>query len=324
MIFEEQSARKPDHYSWTRDYIDAMWSGHWTPNEFNFKSDVQDFKTELTEQEQTIVVKDLSLIGQIEIGVKKFWANLGNNCPHPSLTDLGLTMASIEVIHNMAYEKLLDVLQLNDVFQENLKLDIIRGRVNYLNKFNKRIYADNYKQYVYSLILFTLFVENVSLFSQFYVISWFSRFKNVLKDASQQVKYTRLEESIHAQAGIKIIQTIREEHPELFDEGLEELVVSEIRNAYRYEEEIIDWLLGDYEQENLSSAILKAYIANRINESMKQLGMNLVLDVDHEALEKTHWMNEETIGNIQTDFFYRRPVDYAKSHQVFDEEEIFS
>ena len=71
--------------------------------------------------------------GQIEIAVKKFWARLGDVLPHPSITDMGLVMAQIEVVHNRAYEKLLDVLQLNHFFEENLKLDIINGRVKHIS-----------------------------------------------------------------------------------------------------------------------------------------------------------------------------------------------
>ena len=45
------------------------------------------------------------------------------------LSDLGYVMANTEVIHNNAYERLLEVLGLQDVFEENLKLDFIEGRV---------------------------------------------------------------------------------------------------------------------------------------------------------------------------------------------------
>ena len=62
-----------------------------------------------------------------------------------------------------------------------LKLDFIQGRVNYLRKYTHKFYSSSKKQYLYALTLFTLFVENVSLFSQFYVINWFARYKNVLK-----------------------------------------------------------------------------------------------------------------------------------------------
>jgi ribonucleoside-diphosphate reductase beta chain len=195
MIFDEQVSRKPDLYPWTGQYIDAMWAGFWTPNEFDFQNDVQQFKTEMTEQEQEITVRTLSAIAQIEVAVKKFWAKMGEVLPHPSLVDLGMVMAHVETIHNRAYEKLLDVLQLNDVFEQNLQLEVIQGRVKYLRKYLEKRYINDHKQYVYSLILFTLFVENVSLFSQFYIISWFNRYRNLLKDTGRQVK-RRLEISL--------------------------------------------------------------------------------------------------------------------------------
>lgn len=50
-IFDEQIARKPNRYPWAQEYIDAMWSGHWTPNEFTFTSDLQQYKTELTPED---------------------------------------------------------------------------------------------------------------------------------------------------------------------------------------------------------------------------------------------------------------------------------
>ena len=217
MIFEEQISRKPNLYPWTEKFKKAMHDGFWTDKEFTFSSDVQQFKTQLSEQEREIVIRTLSAIGQIEVAVKTFWAKLGENLPHPCFQDLGYVMANVEVIHNDAYERLLTMLGLDDIFEQNLKLDWIQGRVKYLKKYTHRFYKDSKKQYVYALILFTLFVENVSLFSQFYVINWFARFKNVLKDTDQQVKYTRNEEGIHAQVGIAIINTIKAEHPELFD-----------------------------------------------------------------------------------------------------------
>jgi len=116
MIFEEQISRKPDHYPWTEEFITAMHYGFWTDKEFNFQSDIQDFKVNLTDTERDMVTRSLSAIGQIEVAVKTFWANVGQNLPHPSITDLGYVMANVEVIHNNAYERLLNVLGMEDIF----------------------------------------------------------------------------------------------------------------------------------------------------------------------------------------------------------------
>ena len=323
MIFDEQISRKPDHYPWAQEFIEAMHNGFWTDKEFSFTSDVQDFNVNLNDTEQEIIIRTLSAIGQIEVAVKKFWSKLGDNLPHPSLTDLGYVMANVEVIHNNAYERLLKVLGLEDIFEENLKLDFIEGRVNYLRKYNHRFYKDSKKQYVYSIILFTLFVENVSLFSQFYIINWFNRYKNVLKDTGQQVKYTRNEENIHALAGIKIINTIREEYPELFDKELEDRIVYEAKCAYVAESKIVDWMINGYDQKGISAPILKEFIKNRINESLEQIGFPEAFDVDKTLLVNTIWFEEELLGNNATDFFHTRPVEYAKNSQTFDAEDLF-
>ena len=323
MIFDEQISRIPDHYPWAQEFIEAMHNGFWTDKEFSFTSDVQDFNVNLNDTEKEIIIRTLSAIGQIEVAVKKFWSKLGDNLPHPSLTDLGYVMANVEVIHNNAYERLLKVLGLEDIFEENLKLDFIEGRGNYLRKYNHRFYKDSKKQYVYSIILFTLFVENVSLFSQFYIINWFNRYKNVLKDTGQQVKYTRNEENIHALAGIKIINTIREEHPELFDEELENRIIQESEAAFKAESQIVDWMINGYQEKGLTAPILKEFIKNRINESLEQIGFPKAFDVDKGLLVNTIWFEEELLGNNATDFFHTRPVEYAKNSQTFDAEDLF-
>lgn len=322
-IFEEQVSRKPNRYPWTEEFIEAMHSGFWTDKEFNFNSDVQQFRTELTEQEQQIIVRTLSAIGQIEIAVKTFWAKLGENLPHPSLSDMGYVMANIEVIHNNAYERLIEVLDMEEIFEENMKLDWIQGRVKYLKKYTHRFYKDSKKQYLYALILFTLFVENVSLFSQFYVINWFARNKNVLKDTDQQVKYTRNEENIHALVGIKIINTIREEHPELFDSELEDRILNEAQEAFKAESKIVDWMVNGYQENGLNSNILKEFVKNRINESLQQIGFGQPFDVDKSLINQTIWFEEELLGNNMTDFFHSRPTEYSKKNQSFSEEDLF-
>lgn len=323
MIFDEQISRKPNKYSWTDKFIEAMHNGFWTHKEFSFKSDVQQFKVNLSDKEKEIIIRTLSAIGQIEVAVKSFWAKLGDNLPHPSLKDLGYVMANTEVIHNNAYEHLLTVLGLEDVFEQNLKLEWIQGRVNYLRKYTHKFYKDSKKQYLYALILFTLFVENVSLFSQFYVINWFARFKNVLKDTDQQVKYTRNEENIHALIGIKIINTIREEYPDLFDQELEDKILEEAQEAFKSESKIVDWMVNGIQEKGLNAVLLKEFIKNRINESLKQIGFKQPFEVDKDLLSDTMWFEEELYGNNMTDFFHSRPVDYAKKNQSFSEDDLF-
>lgn len=322
-LFDEQISRKPDLYPWTQQYIEAMHNGFWTSKEFNFQSDLQDYKVRLSEQERGIIIRALSTIGQLEISVKKFWAKLGDNLPHPSLNDLGYVMANVEVIHGDAYERLLEILGLEEAFDDILKLDIIKGRVNYLRKHLHKFHADNRKQFVYSLILFTLFVENIALFSQFYTIMWFGRYRNVLKDTNKQVEYTSREEDLHAKVGIKIINVLRKEYPEIFDDELKEKVLYESEQAVKYECEIVDWIINGFEHEKLNSPLVKEFVKDRMNKSLKEIGYKKIFDIDKKLLKNTDWFDESLLGNNMTDFFHSRPTEYSKKSHSFGVEDLF-
>jgi ribonucleoside-diphosphate reductase beta chain len=340
-IFDEVTARKPVTYPETHEFMKRLWVGQWTPEEFDFASDYHDYHLNMTEQEREIIKRNVSAIGQIEIAVKTFWAKVGDNLPHPCLSDVGFQLAQSEVIHNFAYEKLLDRLGLNDVFEENLKVPVVVNRVKYLKKHNKIFSEEKKAQYVYSLILFTLFIENVSLFSQFYTISWFNRAKNVLNDTAQQVEYTRNEEMLHAQFGMFLINTIKSEYPELFTDELINRIKEETLVAYKSESAIIDWIIGDYEGSEhvnrsdreskpsrrsdsdvgvkISASILKSYIQKRIDMSLGRIGFDPMFSDDPlREYDKDHfWMLEEELLSDRVDFFHKKSKAYGKKNKSY-------
>ncbi|QGZ14137.1 ribonucleoside diphosphate reductase small subunit [Rhizobium phage RL2RES] len=325
-IFDEVVARKPVYYPETKNFMKRIWEGMWTPEEFDFSTDYQDYYVNMTAMEQVLMARNVSCIGQVEISVKTYWAKVGENLPHPCISDVGFTLAQSEVVHNFAYEKLLDKLGLDDIFEENLKVPVVANRVKYLKKYNKKFSEDKKAQFIYSLILFTLFIENVSLFSQFYTISWFFRAKQYLKDTSQQVEYTRNEEMLHANFGIYLINIIRKEYPELFDEALITKVKEETLVAYKSEADIIDWIIGDYNEADpkdpncvLSADVLKSYIQVRIDESLSRIGFDKVFENDPlRSLDDKHfWMLEEELLSEQVDFFDKKSKAYAKNNRAW-------
>lgn len=323
-IFDEQITRKPDRYPWTEQFMNAMQDGFWTNREFNFNSDIQDFKVNLDDQEREIIIRSLATIASIETPVKNYWKKMGDNLPHPSINDMGIVMANIEVTHSQAYERLLEMLGITNIFEDILKLDIIKGRDTYLKKHLHKFHSDNKKQFIYSIILFTLFVENIALFSQFYTITWFGKFKNVLKDTNKQVEYTQKEEDLHAKIGIRIINQIRQEYPELFDDELENKILHEAEQAIKYECKIIEWIVNGYKSENLNSNLLEIFIKHRMNESLKEIGYSAIFEIDTIELEKCDWFYEQLLGNNMTDFFHGKPVEYSRSDKSFDEDDLFS
>lgn len=323
-IFEKRLSYKPFDYSEITDpLINAMWASHWTHNEFNFKSDVQDYHTSLSEEERGVIKRAILLISQVEVAVKSYWSNIGKHLPKPEIADMGAVFGGVEVIHSRAYSEILTKLGLEDEFKTLLGNEPVLNRVNYLNKYVDRVYEDDRKQFLYSLILFTLFTENVSLFSQFYTILGFNRFQAVLKDTANVVQYTSKEENLHAEGGMALINQIRREHPELFDAELEARILHEAEEALQAEGRLINWILQGFENHFLSEDILNNYLKARVNESMRRIGFDITFPVVKSVVGVTEWMDEEVYASALSDFFHKKPIDYAKSTKSFTAEELF-
>jgi len=323
-IFDKRISYKPFEYGHITDpLIEAMWASHWTHKEFNFKSDIQDFKTKLIEEERSVIKRSVLLTSQLEIAVKSFWGRLGDLLPKPEIADLGAVFGGVEVIHSRAYAEILSKLDLNSEFDELFKEPVIKRRVDYLSKYVNKVYKNDKQNIVYSLVLFTLFTEYCTLFSQFYVILGFNRYKNVLKDVANIVQYTSKEENLHAEGGVAIINQIRREEPWIFSEEFDRRIAHEVVEAFETEAGLIDWMLQGYENEFLSSDILKSYIKRRMNECLIKIQMDAIFETNEELDRKTDWMEEEVYASALTDFFHKKPIDYSKKNKSYNENELF-
>ena len=188
-IFQERINFKPYEYPELIKFRTAIRTSRWHVEEFDFGEDIQDFNTALTSKEKNTVKNTMLAISQIEAAnVKTFWAEIGDMFPKPEIAMVGITFAENEIIHSESYSELLEVLGFNNEFKKLMKNDVISGRVNYLTKYLKGS-GDNKKEFnVLKLTLFSLFVENVSLFGQFLVIKSFRKHKNLLKSIDKYVE----------------------------------------------------------------------------------------------------------------------------------------
>tara|TARA_R110000764_G_scaffold53114_4_gene115496 strand:- start:158 stop:640 length:483 start_codon:yes stop_codon:yes gene_type:complete len=128
-----------------------------------------------------------------------------------------MTFAESEVRHKDAYARLLRILGLEKEFQNVIEVPAIKGRLKYLKKYLNGTRSKDDKMYTKSVLLFSLFIEHVSLFSQFLIMMSFNKDKNVLKGISNVVEATSKEEEIHGNFGAEIINIIKKENPEWFD-----------------------------------------------------------------------------------------------------------
>ena len=284
---------------------------------------IQDFKVHLNEKEKSAVQRAMLAISQIEIAVKTFWGDIYKKLPKPEIGSVGATFAESEVRHADAYSNLIQVLGLNKEFENLLEVPAMRKRIKYLEKSISNSKAIENQDYFESVILFSMFVENVSLFSQFLVIMSFNKFKNVLKGTSNAVEATSKEENIHAEFGFDLVNLIKKENPSWWTPELVQDLINATIDAYEAETDIVDWIFEEGDLDFLTKEQTLEFIKHRFNISLNAIGIDKVFDVNPMILETTEWFNDEILTTKHTDFFNKRSINYSKKSKSITLNDLF-
>jgi len=322
-IFEKRVAFKPFEYPEVIEYKNAINHSYWLVSEWNFIGDIQDFNVRLSAVEKSILKNAMLAISQIEISVKKFWTKLGERFPKAEFDQVGVTFGESEVRHSDAYSHLLEILGMNNEFDQLLQNPVIQGRVDYLTKYLKGASDNSNENYTLTLTLFSIFIENVSLFSQFVIIKSFNKYMNCLKDIDNVVQATQKEETLHALLGVFVIKQIQKEFPEWFNSEFYEKLYRACKKAYEAEEKIIDWIFEAGELPFIKKEVIKEYIKHRFNESLEMIGGQKVFEADQGAVAELKWFDDEIHAEVNTDFFHKKPVTYSKKVKPTTAEDLF-
>lgn len=322
-VFKKRVNIKPYEYPELLQYIDAIRHSYWIHTEFNYNPDIQDLRVNLKPSDVTLVTRAMLAISQIESAVKEFWGKAGDKMPKPEIKKVGATFSESEVRHEDAYSHLLEIAGLNSEFERLREVPAMRKRIDYLEKVNAKNNAIEKKDFFESIILFSMFIENVSLFSQFFIIMSFNKHGNMLKGMSNAVEATSKEENIHALFGFDLVNIIKEENPSWWTPDLIDYIKKITQEAYDAELEVIEWMYEEGDSEFATKAETIEYVKKRFNDSLREMGVEPIFTLDKQLLAKTNWFDEEIEINKDTDFFNKRSVAYTKKQKSVSADDLF-
>jgi ribonucleoside-diphosphate reductase beta chain len=320
-VFRKRTNLKPYEYPHLIEYLEAIRHSYWVHTEFNYSSDIQDMKVRMLPHEAEIVKKAMLAISQIEVQVKTFWAKIGDKMPKPEIQAVGVTFGESEVRHADAYSNLLEIMGLNAEFEQLLEVPAIKKRIAYLEQSIQQPVDD--KDYFHKIILFSMFVENVSLFSQFLIIMAFNKHKNLLKGISNAVEATSKEEDIHARFGFDLVNIIRAENPDWWSKETIAEINRLCKEAFKAESAIVDWIYGEFDLDFLPKETVKEFLKHRFNQSLQAIGLKALYEVDTTAIKNTEWFVEEILSTKNVDFFTKRSTAYSKKIKSFTSDDLF-
>ncbi|HLR37895.1 MAG TPA: ribonucleotide-diphosphate reductase subunit beta [Chitinophagaceae bacterium] len=315
-IFDKRINYKPFEYPEVMPFVDAMNRSFWVHSEVDFTADTQDFKSNLSPVEKEVVRRSLLSIAQVEVGVKAFWGDLYRHFPKPEFNCLGATFAESEVRHSEAYSRLLDVLGYNGDFASLLDVPVFQKKLDLIDS-----YMGKDKDIIWKLIFFTIVIENTSLFSQFANILSFTRFRGYLKNTSNIIAWTSVDESQHANAGVFIINKLREEG--YIDSTIEEQIRNSVGDYIEVEKELLDWIYENGELDFFTKEDMLNFMKYRVDGALEKMQVEKVYHIPFDKYRPMKWFEEDVFANELDDFFAKRPTAYTKHDKSISANDLF-
>jgi len=315
-IFDKRISYKPFEYPEILQFTEAINKSYWVHSEVDFTADVQDFISNLSDSEKEVIKRSLLGIAQVEVGVKTFWGDLYKYFPKPEINGLGSTFAESEFRHSEAYSRLLEVLGYNKEFESLLDIPVFKEK---LDLIDENLGSDI--EIVWRLIFFTIIVENASLFSQFANILSFTRFKGYMKNTSNIIAWTSVDEQTHANAGVYLINKLHEEG-HLSHISIQQ-VNKTVKSYIQYEANLLDWIYENGELSFFTKTDMLNFMKYRVDESIEKMGFGKVFNITPDEYRPMAWFEEDVFANELDDFFAKRPTAYTKHDKSITENDLF-
>lgn len=313
-IFDKRVNYKPFEYPEVKVFIEAMNKSFWVESEVEWEPSIQDFKL-MDPVKREIFVRAVLSIAQVEVAVKAFWGELYQHFPKPEFNNLGSTFAESETRHSEAYSRALDELSLNERFIELLEVPAFKAKLDLIEKVMK----DPSIGIESKLLFFTLVIENSSLFGYFAISTSFARFDGKMKNLSNMISWSAIDENIHSEAGIWLLNEIQKEKSIFEDINIKDTVEEYVR----VESDMLDWIFEEGSLEFFTKENLLDYIKYRIDIALSKIGFDKVFSMTDEQVKPLFWFEEQVYADGLDDFFASRPTAYTKHDKSFTGDDLF-
>lgn len=314
-ILKARPTFKPFEYPQFYEYWKKAQQSHWISDEVSMASDINDWKTVLTEKEKNLIGYILKGFTQQEIFISEYWSSqVMSWFKKPEIQMMAATFSSFETTHGEAYDKLNSSLGLED-YEAFLHEPETYAKIERLMTTRGK----DKKSIARSLAIFSAFSEGVNLFSSFAILLNFTRF-NKMKGMGQIISWSINDEQLHSEAGCELFRILIQENPDIWTDELKKDIYEAARITVQLEDNFLDKAFDMGDIEGLSKVQMKAFIRHRANLKLQELGLKSNWkSVDKALLEEMEWFTILSSGTTHHDFFAgKEGSGYSKSTQDWD------
>jgi ribonucleoside-diphosphate reductase beta chain len=308
----------PFKYDWAwQKYLDGS-ANHWMPQEINMTADVALWKSKdgLSEQERMIVMRNLGFFSTADsLVANNIVLSVYKHITNPECRQYLLRQALEEAIHTHAYQYVIESLGMDEgeIFNMYREVPSVAKKAAWALPFTQSLSNPDFKTgtteddkiLLRNLIAFYCVLEGIFFYCGFtQILSMGNR--NKMTGTSEQFQYILRDESMHVNFGIDMINQIKIENPELWDEEMQstarEMILQGTHLEIEYAEDTMpNGILG------MSAESMTEYLKFIANRRLTQIGLE---EAFPKASNPFPWMSEIMDLRKEKNFFETRVIEY--------------
>ena len=308
----------PFKYDWAwQKYLDGS-ANHWMPQEINMTADVALWKDPngLTEDERRIVMRNLGFFSTADsLVANNIVLSVYRHITNPECRQYLLRQALEEAIHTHAYQYVIESLGMDEgeIFNMYKEIPSVARKAAWALPFTESLADQSFKTgsleddktLLRNLIAFYCVLEGIFFYCGFtQILSMGNR--NKMTGTAEQFQYILRDESMHVNFGIDMINQIKLENPQLWDEAMQTEARNMILQGTQLEIEYAhDTMPGGILGMNAES--MSDYLRFIANRRLTQIGLE---EEFPNATNPFPWMSEIMDLRKEKNFFETRVIEY--------------
>jgi ribonucleoside-diphosphate reductase beta chain len=272
--------RYPAFYGMYKDAI----KNTWTVDEVDFSTDLVDLRERLLPSERHLINRLVAFFATGDsIVSNNLVLNLYKHVNSPEARMYLSRQLYEEALHVQFYLTLLDTYipdpkERNEAFAAIHNIPSIKKKADFcfkwidsVQKLEKIETEEDRRRFLLNMICFAGCIEGLFFFAAFAYV-YFLRSKGLLNGLASGTNWVFRDESCHMNFAFEVVATVREEHPGLFDDRMQEDVIRMMEEAIECEMAFAEDLLQGGVP-GLSSKDMREYLRFCADQRLANLGM---------------------------------------------------
>lgn len=272
--------RYPAFYDMYRDAI----KNTWTVEEVDFSTDIVDLRSRLLPAERHLIHRLVAFFATGDsIVANNLVLNLYKHINAPEARMYLSRQLYEEALHVQFYLTLLDtyipdIKERERAFAAIHEIPSIQAKADFCFKWidstmelDQLRTRDDRRRFLLNLICFACCIEGLFFFAAFAYV-YFLRSKGLLNGLASGTNWVFRDESMHMQFALEVVNTVRREEPDLFDDQMKREIVEMLEEAVDCEMQFADDILGQGVP-GMSITDMRQYLEFVADQRLANLGL---------------------------------------------------